>query len=435
MRPLFAAVLMLVTGASAVGGDSRNDIIEGKTLEQWVKDLKSRDPGVIERAMRNISLYKAAARELAGPELIKRLTYRDVGVRVNAALAIGEIGLDPRDVKSGVSALVQRVNLDKESVVRFHAIIALGRLGNQAEDAISVLLSALSDQAWEIRKAAAFALGEVSYVSSQPPVLRVVKALVGALNDASAPVRLEAVMALAKVGAPSLTPVRANMLRDEETHALRTAIRRDRDKTVVIWAHATLVALRLDPKPTPHVQAIADLLSNRSLDVRKHATAALARLGPLQPKEVRPLIPQIIKGLEDEDTNGSAATASALGQQLKDLLDSANVDQIDRLLTNGRSEVRCMAAQTLGLLGNKCSSKQVQDLLKLLEAPDPDETVLTAAGQALAALGDVARATATPVLKRLAQSGSESVRSIALQVLAEYNHAAALKAPKAVGAR
>ena len=72
----------------------------------------------------------------------------------------------------------------KDKRVRYGVVLALGRLGTQADKAVPLLLSVLTDKDPGMRMSAALALGEIE---KEPAV--VVPALIGALGDADSNVR------------------------------------------------------------------------------------------------------------------------------------------------------------------------------------------------------------------------------------------------------
>src|SRR5439155_16042074 len=97
---------------------------------------------------------------------------------VNACIAIGNIGLDARDMDKGVAALV-RLLTDTQAIVRLHATMALGRLGPAARAAIPKLAKdTINDKSsWEIRKTAAQALGSIALDRQNGPDAQTVGAL------------------------------------------------------------------------------------------------------------------------------------------------------------------------------------------------------------------------------------------------------------------
>src|SRR5437868_3886494 len=67
-------------------------VVDGKTLEEWAKDLKDRDPYIRENAIHMLKVYGSGAQDYA-PVIIFALGDRDVSIRVNAAITLGFIGM------------------------------------------------------------------------------------------------------------------------------------------------------------------------------------------------------------------------------------------------------------------------------------------------------------------------------------------------------
>src|SRR5262249_32000667 len=160
---------------------SRGSLFGGKNLDQWIQMLKSKDPSARENAIATLKYYGMVARE-AIPLLIDRTKDADVSIRVNAAIAIGMIGLDEPQIEPGGSALVRLLG-DDQAIVRYQAALALSRIGPDAKSAIPKLIINLhSDpyskkESWEIRRAAASALGNVAQDKQNGPDVKVTAAL------------------------------------------------------------------------------------------------------------------------------------------------------------------------------------------------------------------------------------------------------------------
>src|SRR5207247_7974983 len=130
----------------------------------------------------------------AAPALINELTDRDVSLRVNATITLGIVGMEEKDIPAGVSALI-RLLTDTQSIVRYQAAMALGRLGRDARPAIPALLNTIKDSSsWEIRKAAAFALGAIAEDRQRGPDVRAMRALADALKDTCFQVLMEGIL-------------------------------------------------------------------------------------------------------------------------------------------------------------------------------------------------------------------------------------------------
>ena len=93
-------------------------------------------------------------------------------------------------------ALTQALKAEDEKVA-ISAAIALGRIGEPVEEAISMLIDALQTKEWHIREEAATALGGVAN-----SVQGIVPVLIGALEDEHKGVRYHALEALLEIDTP-----------------------------------------------------------------------------------------------------------------------------------------------------------------------------------------------------------------------------------------
>lgn len=183
----------------------------------------------------------------AGAGLIKALTDSDVGVRREAAKALAAI----RDPKT-VGALIKALK-DADTNVRFNAAYALGEIKDRA--AAPALLEALGDSDWGVRDQSAWALRE--------------------LRDPSL--------------AASLTA------------ALKRA---NADTAHILWI------LRRMPGEVA-IPAIAALLGEERIDLRKLALSVLADIG------TPAVVEHVIRTLDDED-KGIRLSAIAALREIRD---------------------------------------------------------------------------------------------------------------------
>ncbi len=91
LGPVAAAVLLLTSTASAQGAATKEPVSDGRTLTQWIADLKAPAPQT-----RNAAAYEIAgmgpAAAPAVPALIEALGDAETTVRFPATVALGEIG-------------------------------------------------------------------------------------------------------------------------------------------------------------------------------------------------------------------------------------------------------------------------------------------------------------------------------------------------------
>jgi len=162
MRFLFilaASVLCLFISTNEISAQKNPPIrqIKGKTVEQWIKEIRSKDPSKGEEAIRTILLFHPDVAYEAVPVLIKELKRHnngptvDISIRVNAVIALGVIlgegganDPEPKVVDEAVTLLMRHFT-DGQLIVKNRAAQALGRIGPAAKPAIPKLMAATKD--------------------------------------------------------------------------------------------------------------------------------------------------------------------------------------------------------------------------------------------------------------------------------------------------
>ena len=324
---------------------SSGAIVGGKNLAEWIQDLKDKDPSTRENALATLKLYGGVARE-AAPLIINLLKDRDVSVRVNATIALGLIGMDEKDQKDGIAGLIRLLG-DGQLLIRYQAAMALGRLGTDAKEAIPALIplvrqdSYASGGCWEVRKAAVYALSSVAAERNNPDS-RAIVALIGAFNDVSAQVRLEAVIGQILLG-PGTTGKEKLMVE----RAL-LPLTKDRSKHVQIWAHMAL--MRMDKVSETHLVAIAKHLKAPEATVHSHVGRALGTVG----SEAKSRVPELIDAIQSED-DPQALLWLVWGLARIQYGDPAPraVDALKKLLEHKLEPIRMAAAEALEMLKGK----------------------------------------------------------------------------------
>src|SRR5262245_11612261 len=139
------------------------DTVAGKTLEQWIKELKHTDPSVRENAVRTLPMFGPRAKK-AIPDIIHMTaTDYDVSLRVNGCIALMNMDIDKKEELAAFQTLMKQLTDNTQAVVRLHAAMAIGRFEEGAKVAIPTLIAATRDRgSWEIRKAAIGSLSRVS---------------------------------------------------------------------------------------------------------------------------------------------------------------------------------------------------------------------------------------------------------------------------------
>jgi HEAT repeat protein len=321
MRILFVLLIGLsLIGKTGAGADDGKDKdkpspspsqVRGKSLEHWIKDIHSRDRSKGETAIQAVLAFGPERAYEALPVLIGELKRSaslvnvDVGIRMNAAAAIGAIlsavkNPDPELAKDAVVVLTRMLS-DTQEIVKYHAAESLARLGPAARSSTSALLTALRDpNTWKTRQAAAAALGFVA-LESDPPA-HVMDALLRTLNDSASQVRIAALQSLSNLG-------RLSKRKAQIIAAVISRAQTDPEATVRIWAH--MGAMNIAEKVTnEHVGAIAALLKGEDVAARVQAAQALGTIGP----RAKIAVPRLIAGLKDEHEEVAIACIMGLAK-------------------------------------------------------------------------------------------------------------------------
>lgn len=128
LGPLAAAVLLLTSTASAQGAATKEPVADGRTLTQWVADLKEPAPQTRNAALYEISGMGPAAAP-AVPALIVALDDPEATVRFPATVALAEIG---PAAKAAVPKLKQMMEEEINDEVAAGAKRALRRIQPEA---------------------------------------------------------------------------------------------------------------------------------------------------------------------------------------------------------------------------------------------------------------------------------------------------------------
>jgi HEAT repeat protein len=439
-------VLSVVTAALAAGplrADNKDVKLRGKSLGQWVEEIKSRDPSVAETAMKAVAKYGKDAQDTAGPALIARLAKgdekydnRDPAVRCNAALAISAIGLPTKERKKG-TYLLRRLLTDDEPLVRLFAVMALGKIGAcpETKPAIQPIRRLVLDKysSWQTRQAAAYTLGEIAYEKEPSPaeLLRNIETLVVASNERAEPsgrVREEAIHALLRLGPPKEDKIKA-----KELDWLRRSIKRDPDKRVVVWAHVAMMQLGLEDdlkkRYTPHLEAIAKLLADPDWEVKVEASQALGglgrvsiqdKLGELQKALLKVAPGKLTDALREEDADVATAVATALAD-IGTILNREEIRGIGELLKAETAVVRGSAARAIGMIGRPAAG-QIPNLIFMVNE-EQDSAAKAMGIWALGNMGSLATEH-VPMLQALTQNPDPAVRHAALVAVERITHPA-----------
>jgi HEAT repeat protein len=285
----------------------------GKSLKDWVADLRSTDPSVKVKALQAIPYFGESAKKEAGPLMVEAVENTDASVRANALLAIGSTGLQDKDIPKCVEVVKGKLINDSQGIVRMQCATLLGQIGRDARAALPELIRATKDaSSYEIRRAAVTALASVGGGDSKNPVsdARATHALVeifysplGGVTEKSVDVKLEAVIALALMAKPGPPAERAHALQ-----ALQAAAK-GKDKIIEIWARVGIMAQ--DEVSEKELLLICKYLrSSENIMVRMHAVRALGTIG----SKAKSRAQDLIELLDDKEVGLAALAAVALGE-------------------------------------------------------------------------------------------------------------------------
>lgn len=276
--------------------------IGGRTLEQWLADLKLKDNSKRENALRTILLFGPDRAYAALPvvmDLMKKhptAGQLDISIRVHSCIFLGVVlggypEADAKVVKDAVT-LLKRYAGDTQAIVRYRAVQALGRIGPPAREALPEILAALKDSGtWEVKHAAAEALGRVAFDRKSGPPLNVLNGLFTALGDINSQVRLGAIQSLTWLGSPADPKLKLALL--EELDKLTKA---DPEPTVQLWAQMAFMSAAHEFHKT-RLDAIAKYLRHEDVAARVQAAQALGTIG----KDAKEVVPALIGALKDEE--------------------------------------------------------------------------------------------------------------------------------------
>ena len=224
---------------------------------KWIKALRNENPIHRLNAVDVLGKMTDEASQHAVPDLIEALGDAIEPVGLNAAYALGEIGVP------AVPRLIEALSHESESVQR-NAAYALSAAGAPAVPALD---GALEHKLDAVRGSAAFALGEIGAAPGDT-----VANLVTLLNDPSEEVRRNMVEALGIIESPpkDVVPALTDALGDPDAQVRFTA---------------ALSLTRIGAQAQEAVPALKAALNDENRYVRANAVDALHRIGTPEARE------------------------------------------------------------------------------------------------------------------------------------------------------
>jgi hypothetical protein len=342
--------------------------IGGKSIDQWIKEIPSKDRSKGENAIRTVLLFHPDVAYPAVPILMTELKKHpnvvilDTSIRVNAIIALGVIlgGTNEPDSKlvhEAVTLLIRFLE-DGQAIVKYRAAQALGRLGPDAKPALPKLIFMSKDKStWENRQAAMAAIGLIARHPKQAPGNEVFNALLGerakqtGLADPASQVRLAAIQSLTWVGSPADPKQQARLIQ-----GLRANTLHDTEPTVQIWTHMAIMSIEHKIQKE-HLKAICEFLNPKvELPARIQAAQSLATIGPDAAN--KDTIHALCDALKDRDPSVIFWSMFALARFGKSAQAAVKCLQQFADDPNQPEALRIMAQQTIDIILGKDKSKE-----------------------------------------------------------------------------
>jgi HEAT repeat protein len=374
------------------GGKWPTEVL-GKDLDRWMVEIKDPDPSNRQAAIRSVVQFGPAGQKalnlLAGR--LYPANEADTGVRADAAIAIRMLGItgQNKQVHDNVLAALGEALSDTQRPVRLQAATTLGQLGPDAKGAIIKLAGALKDPvSWEVRMAAARALSSVAR-GEKGPDPTALTALINSqvLSDPCASVRMEIVTALSVLGS-------TEKLQPEEKKALEYRLKEEKDHRVKIWVRVLLMLVDEKGHMTKaNFDALLKEFDSEDAAIRAQAVRGLGTLGRNADKQPG-VAAALTKALSDRDLEVRLAAVAALPR----LGSPQCIPVLTKILKDDKEEmaVRTQVARSVWTMGRD-GKAFVDELTGLLTHKNADLVSATITG--LAAFGDLAQP-AVPALKR-----------------------------------
>ena len=351
-----------------------------KTLAEWVKiAVSDPDPASRQNALFILRNFPHAEIRKA-PGVTKALVAKmapggepDNGVRINLIDTVATVGVDdPTDLKEALRILATSAN-GGASVLRLHAIQALGQFGPKAHSAIGQLLGneVPQDPSFEIRLALAHTLGQISSHEVKGPSLQAITTLYKTLaRDPSLPVRLEALHSLFILGPPYSEDKKTaeqeppvdetaaksvvNYLKNNRLAATKSTQALEHNKQAELWCRLVIVRFGLKLDLEEQLNGIAAHFNDPESAVRLQALELVGLLGPLALAKRD----AILERLNDKEPLVRSAALFALGR-MGEKMEGKAFDAIIAIIFDSSQEmkVRIDALAALGMLGEKVPEK------------------------------------------------------------------------------
>ncbi len=343
-----------------------------KTVDELIRLVQSSDSTTQVAAIEELATRGAKAAK-AVPALVNTFAQDNEEVRLNAMLALGEIG------KAAVPALKKQFTAGDENI-RLYAVWGIGLIGEEAKEASQDVVRLLADKNDDVRRKAAYALGRIN-----PDPKAAVSVLTEALKDKNQDVRQAATTSLTTFGAKAVPGL---------VGALEA-----QDNTTRQMALTAIGEIGHDAEKA--LPAVYKLFTDSKLGLQYQAAQTMGKIG-------KPAVEYFNKALEHENSNIRQAALQGLR-----VVGGPGVPALVDALGSKHDEVRQMAAQQLGYM-------RVSDRLVVIALgyalKDKNPNVRVAAAYALQSLGAGATL-AKPYLQKALLEGDKNLQRACFSAL------------------
>jgi hypothetical protein len=314
-------------------GANAGQTFEGKTLPEWLKEMKHHDPSrrsFATQAMMyfDYSQMNAADVKAVTKALLERVSDRDISPRAKALLALRFVDVKDADVPAVLKTLGSRIDPtnpsgESQATIRYEAARTLARFVADAHEVIPQLLRGAQDRAsWEIRYQCLTILWRAAK-GKDGPHPDAIKGMLDLLqNETTFSVRAEILHGLAALGKPTNNPT----LLSREMDLLRkcTVTRYPENKPLVLWALVALVSVGDGGQEAKaSLYRLSKYVTNPKelLTMRAQAAQALGSLGDRGKSEVSVLL-SVIDDKESLLSQGACMGLSGIGDTSDRVVDA-----------------------------------------------------------------------------------------------------------------
>jgi HEAT repeat protein len=320
--PAAGRVAKIDSRSSDSSGDMkyrRPEKIGGKSMDQWIGDLKSLDPAV--RAAAVVALVGFQDTDgKAIPALVKMAGHDDdASPRAKAVIALGMLPHLDVQRPSIIKGLASVIRYDHQAIIRYKAIESLSSLMRlqplNPEERAAVIPALVANvnatTTFDLRLSAIKALMMAGPDPKKGPDYAVTKALLTHAQysqERSAEVRLYAIIALGSLGRPQHPQELGEVL-----GTLKNVPKYEKNRAIRMWAHVGMLVLDVDTNYDKELKEIVKTLEEApEAAMKSHALMALAALKDKSNQYVPNICKVLLKDIRNKERDASVRSAGAM---------------------------------------------------------------------------------------------------------------------------